>query len=443
MTLEITVRRVLLCLSGIVLATAVLGAAVTAGVTATMRDGYPGESAETGDWPAPRGVPAGSTVVAVALGTSGTVVSDALLPYEALARVPGFFVYTVAEHRRPVPLSGGLRAVAEHTFATAPEPDVVVVPAIVEREPALRDWLGARDAYILGVCAGAEVLADAGLLAGRRATSFWQRLGALRDRYPETAWVAGERFVEDGRIITTAGVTSGLAGSLRLIELLAGPAEAVRVGREVSYRDWTPGAPTGIAPQSVAVADLPYALNAAFPWLRPVVGIGLTDGAGEIDIAAAFEAYAGTSFAARAVPVAAQPTVTTRHGLLLTAGPARVDRLIVPGADHPGPALSGWAADRGLDVSLPHAGRRPGEFALDPLLLDLATHSDRATAHTTAKYIEYPAGHLHLTGPAWPWRPTLLGLSALTLAAGAGLLPAVIARRNRKRRSCSDSDRRP
>ncbi|MFD1373687.1 DJ-1/PfpI family protein [Actinoplanes sichuanensis] len=384
------------------------------------------------------------------LGSGGTVISDALLPYEAFARTPGFFVYTVAAERRPVPLSGGLQAVPEHTFDTAPPPDVVVVPAVVQQEPELLAWLtdqAARGSYILGVCAGSEVLADAGLLAGRRATSFWQRLGGLRDSHPETVWVGGERFVEDGRIVTTAGVSSGLAGSLRLIELIAGSAEASRVGHAVAYRDWAPAMPTRISERSLAIDDLPYALNAAFPWLRPTVGVGLVDGVGEIDIASAFETYAGTSFATRTVPIAARPTVTTRHGLLLTADLAPVDRLIMPGVDEPSADLPGadlvaWAADRAIPVSFPHAKRQPGEFSFDPLLRDLAAHTDRATARTTAKFTEYPADHLQLTGASWPWRSTALGVLVAAAAVGAGLLPRLVFRLRRRERVEPSADRR-
>jgi putative intracellular protease/amidase len=434
--------RVLL---GLIAAAAVLGAAVFGGVTVTMSDSYPDGGPAVGGWPAPRSEPAGAVVVAVLLGTGGSVVSDALLPYEAFARTTGFFVYTVAGERRPVALSGGLHVVPDHTFDDAPAPDVVVVPAVVQQEPELREWLtgqATRGAYVLGVCAGSEVLADAGLLAGRRATSFWQRLGGLRDRHPETTWLAGERFVEDGRIVTTAGVTSGLAGSLRLIELIAGPAEATRVGREVRYRDWTPGAPTRIPGRNLAIGDLPYALNAAFPWWQPTVGIGLTDDVGEIDVAAAFETYAGTSFATNAVPVAAHPTVTTRHGLLLTAGLPQVDRLIVPGVDRPDPALATWAADQGLDITLPHAGQRTDEFSFDPLLRDVAAHTDRATARTTAKFIEYPVDHLTLAGAPWPWRSTVIGLLVVVAAAGAGTLPALIASRRRRRARETSANRR-
>ena len=165
------------------------------------------------------------------------------------------------------------------------------------------------------------------------------------------------------------------------------------------------------------------------------LGVGLIDGAGELDIAAAFEVYA-SSFAARTVPIAARRTITTRHGLRLAAAPASasappVDRLIMPGARRTGeidPQLAAWAAERGLGVELPQAN---GEFAFDAMLRDLAAHADQATARATAKSIEYPAAHLQLAGAAWPWRPTTLLTITVAAAIGVGFLPAAAGRRNR------------
>ena len=165
------------------------------------------------------------------------------------------------------------------------------------------------------------------------------------------------------------------------------------------------------------------------------LGVGLVEGASEIDIAAPFEVYA-TSFAARTVPIAAGPAVTTRHGLRLIAAPAdatapRVNRLIVPGihrADQVDPRLAAWAAGRGLNIELPQAD---GEFSFDAMLRDLAAHADRATARVTAKSIEYPTGHLQLAGPAWPWRPTTLLALTIAAAIGVALLPAATAWRHR------------
>ena len=176
-----------------------------------------------------------------------------------------------------------------------------------------------------------------------------------------------------------------------------------------------------------------------FPWWRPTVGVGLVQGVGELEVAAPFEVYA-SSFAARTIPIAAEATVTTRHGLRLIVTPAnagapRLDRLVVPGVgsiEEVDSQLLAWAADRGLNIELPNGGQAAGEFIFDAMLADLASHSDQTTARVTAKSIEYPTEQLELAGAAWPWRPTaLLGLTA-TAATGVALLPSAATRRNRR-----------
>jgi hypothetical protein len=248
-------------------------------------------------------------------------------------------------------------------------------------------------------------------------------------------WVRGQRYIQDGTITTTAGVTSGVFGALRLVQQLAGAAEAQRVGRELAYPGWSLDGPTSIPAQRPAPRDLTSLLAGLAPWRRPAVGVGLVEGAGEIDVAAPFEVYA-SSFAARTVPVAARPAVTTRHGLRMVAAPAdadapRVDRLIVPGVprgDQVDPLLAGWAAGRGLDIEFPQAD---GEFSFDAMLRDLAAHADRTTARVTAKSIEYPTGHLRLAGPAWPRRPATAFALTVAAAVGAGFLPAAASRHRR------------
>ncbi|MEV8632335.1 DJ-1/PfpI family protein [Streptosporangium sp. NPDC051023] len=475
------IRRLLRIALAVTLWAAVMAGTCVAGVAVSMRDSYPGpvRAVPAGGWPPAREVPRerpiaqeasreqeqpsvretpsatapvrtgvrrvsvrsappGQIKVAVVVGASGSVTTDVLGPYEVFARSSRFFVYTVSARREPVPLSGGLRVLPERTLAETAAgetaPDVVVVPAVVdpegEAEAPLRSWIGrqaARGARILGVCAGSRLVAASGLLRGRSATSHWGVIGPLQQDYPDTRWVRGRRYVEDGPVTTTAGVTSGTVGALRLVERLAGIAEARRVGGEVGYPGWSPDASTAIPAGEPALEDLPYALNAAFPWFEPVVGVGLNQGVSEIDVAAAFEIYAGGSFAARAVALAGTTVVTTRHGMTLVAEPAdgtapAVTRLVAPGvgtAREVDPALVRWAAGRGVAVELPHAGRAAGESGFDPVLRDLAAHTDLATARATAKYNEYPIEHLTLTGPAWSWRPTLL---FLLTALGAGLL---------------------
>ena len=414
------------------------------------RRGRRGGRVQQGDLPAPapgrsgrggqrrRQLPAGRIVVAVVLGPGGSVGTDALGPYEVFARSPAFFVYTVSPGRAASVLSGGLALVPEHSLedvdaGLVPEPDVVVVPAVVnaagEELAPLRDWIArhaGRGAHILGVCAGSALLAAAGLLDGRRATSHWSNIASLRRKYPQVEWVRGQRYVVDGSITTTGGVTSGIFGALRLVGQLAGTAEAERVGRELAYPGWHPGAPAAMPAQQAAPGDLSYALTAAFPWFRPTVGIGLVEGVGEIDAAAAFDIYAGNSFAARAVPIAAGSHCHNppRAAAPRTTGRARTPHRQARRARAPAhvseldPGFARWAADHGLDIELPHAGQADGEFSFDPLLRDLAAHADKATARSTAKNTEYPTAHLQLAGSPWPWRPT--ALAALTIAAAIG-----------------------
>jgi hypothetical protein len=176
-----------------------------------------------------------------------------------------------------------------------------------------------------------------------------------------------------------------------------------------------------------------------FPWFRPTVGVGLVEGVGELDVAAPFEVYA-SSFAAWTVPIAAEPTVTTRYGLHLVTTPAnaaalRMDRLVVPGVrriQEVDPELLEWAADGGLQVELPQSGRAAVEFSFDAMLRDLADHTDRATAGVTAKSIEYHAEQLELAGAGWPWRPTALLALTVAAAIGVALLPVGATRRNRR-----------
>jgi DJ-1/PfpI family protein len=323
---------------------------------------------------------------------------------------------------------------------------VVVIPAVAapngKTEAPLREWITRRvdrGAHLLGVCAGSRLLAATGVLDGRRATSHWSKIRGLQRSRPQVGWVRGQRYIQDGNLTTTAGVTSGVFGALRLVQQLAGAAEAQRVGQELAYPGWVLDGATAIRAQRWAPPDLAYLLAMVFPWLRPTVGVGLVQGVGELDVAAPFEVYA-SSFAARTVPIAAGPTVTTRHGLRLVATPANadapgVDRLVMPGVhriQEVDPHLVGWAADRGLQVECPQSGQAAGEFSFDAMLRDLASHSDRATARVAAKSIEYPAEQLELAGAGWPWRPTALLALTATAAIGVALLPAAGARGNRR-----------
>jgi hypothetical protein len=246
--------------------------------------------------------------------------------------------------------------------------------------------------------------------------------------------------VQDGSITTTAGVTSGIPGALSVVEDLAGPAEAARVGHAVHFPDWSLDNTTAIPAEHFALSDLPVGLNHALPWARPTIGVGLADGVGEIDVAAAFEVYSTMSAAASTVALGTGPAVTTRHGLVLLTTPLaaspELDRLIVPSAASTNgvdPALRTWAAEQQLAVEPLHGPA--GELGFDAALQDLAAHAGRSTALTAAKMLDYPAPLLPDSDSSSSWRAPALLVLSLLLAVGAGLLPTALRRSVRRHRA--------
>src|SRR6185312_14871717 len=205
---------------------ACLASVAAAGAVVSSRATYPRPREDAPGRPAAPPAPAGRIVVAVVLGPRGSVGTDALGPYEVFARSPAFLVYTVSPGRAASVLSGGLALVPEHSLedvdaGLVPEPDVVVVPAVAgpagkELAP-LRDWISRRadrGAHILGVCAGSALLAAAGLLDGRRATSHWSNSASLRRKYPQVDCVMCKRYVIDGRITGAGCVDIGIFAAL-------------------------------------------------------------------------------------------------------------------------------------------------------------------------------------------------------------------------------------
>ncbi len=163
----------------------------------------------------------------------GLTALDAVGPYEVLALVPGARVQFVA--REPGPKrtdSGFLSLTADYALGDVPRPDIVLVPGSSSstgdamRDRATLDWLRAAHEttrWTTSVCSGALVLAAAGLLAGKRAATHWAAAQYLSQFGAE---YAAERFVEEGRVITAAGVSAGIDMALHLAARVAGEEEA-------------------------------------------------------------------------------------------------------------------------------------------------------------------------------------------------------------------------
>lgn len=379
----------------------------------------------------------------VVLGAHGTVIADALAPYEILASTGAFNLYTVAETAAPVPLTGGLDVVPDLTFDQldarlgGASPQLVVVPAMPDTgtpsAAPVTTWLrraATHGSLMLSVCNGAELLASAGLLDGRRATAHWMALDQYSAAYPATTWLRGPRFVEDGTDrITTAGVLSGIDGTLRVVERMLGRDAAARATAAIGWSHWTPGPARSLRPTTHAPADAVMLLDAAFSWTS-TYGVALTPGVGELELSSVFETYGGHALGTRTVALSADGgPVVSRHGLVFVprgaVGSVAVDRLLVPGL-----AAAARRAPMPGDVAPEYPHTRPG-FAFDGVLTDAARHLDVATARWAAKSMEYPVDRLDLTGPSWPWAPLLHLVALLAAGTAAGV---VLARRIGRRR---------
>ncbi|HEU5023419.1 MAG TPA: hypothetical protein VFV01_00720 [Spirillospora sp.] len=289
-------------------------------------------------------------------------------------------------------------------------------------------WLRstASRGLVLSVCTGARLVADAGLLDGREATTHWYRLSGLQDAHPAVHWRRGVRYLDDGNVITTGGLLSSVDGTLRVIERLAGTGTAAAAARTVGWRHYSPGAPARMPESRLSPSNaIVHVLNLGFRSNTSTVGVVLTGGVGELELASIFSPYAEVK-AARTVAIASTATVRSRHGLTFVPR-ARladvgddVDRLMVPGtmaAANPDPAFASAARRAGVPLEYPH--RRPG-FAFDPVLGSMARNFDKPTDRWTRKILEYPTADLGTSGPNWPWTPTLrlllfslVGLAAL------------------------------
>jgi len=166
---------------------------------------------------------------------------DAVGPYETLGRLPDAETVFVAEQTGPVRTdTGNLAITADRTLAEVPSPDIVIVPGGPGQTPqmensALLDWLRAADAtstWTTSVCTGSLLLAAAGLLRGRRATSHWLALDFLKQFGAEPT---GERVVFDGKYVTGAGVSAGIDMGLTLLGRIAGDEHARAVQLLTEY----------------------------------------------------------------------------------------------------------------------------------------------------------------------------------------------------------------
>jgi len=239
-------------------------------------------------------------------------------------------------------------------------------------DPAALQWIksqAATGAIIVGVCAGAKVVGNTGLLDGKRATTHWYYLRELRDKHPAVQYVRDRRLVVDRGVATTTGITASMPMSLTLIEAIAGRDKAEAVSRDLGLTQWDTRHDSG-----AFQFTRPFALTAigntmAF-WNREQLGIELLPGVDEVSLALVADAWSRT-YRSRAVTFAGTAGAQqTRHGLRI----------------FPQQVAAAWPAER----LLPAVGELPPAKALDQALLGIEARYGLRTADFVAVQLEYP-----------------------------------------------------
>src|SRR5436190_5524201 len=177
--------------------------------------------------------------------SEGAVVIDFCGPWEVFrdVMVSGgdhpFRLYTVSDKTDPITAGGGMKIVPNYTFADAPAPKVIVIPAQSEPSAATLKWIreSTKNTDVtMSVCTGAFVLAKTGLLSGKAATTYHGAFVPFARQFPDIRLKRGARFVEDGNLATAGGLSSGIDLALRVVERYYGREIAQKTAYNMEYQ---------------------------------------------------------------------------------------------------------------------------------------------------------------------------------------------------------------
>ena len=312
-----------------------------------------------------------------------TETTDYLMPYGILTRADVADVVTLATAPGPMTLFPALKVEPQATIAEfdARHPDgadYVIVPAMSrDDDPEALQWIrnqSGKGAIVIGVCVGAKVVGDAGLLHGKRATTHWYSVKELRGKHPSIRYVEDRRLVVDGGVATTTGITASMPMSLTLIEAIAGRDKARAVGREIGLPEWDARHESDEFKFTRPFALTAISNTAAF-WSHEQLGIELKPGMDEVSLALVTDAWSRTyrsravSFARTAGPQQSRNGIRILPDVIATNWPAA---RLLPGIDNAKPAEA-------LDSALGGIAARYGTRTTDFVAMQLEYPRRRAT----------------------------------------------------------------
>jgi putative intracellular protease/amidase/YHS domain-containing protein len=178
--------------------------------------------------------------------SEGAVIIDFCGPWEVFrdVNIPGledgpFRLYTVSDATSPIHTGGGMQIIPDYTFANAPVPKVIVIPAQSKPSEAMLKWIreSTKNTDVtMSVCTGAFVLAKTGLLSGKAATTYHGAFVPFANQFPDIHLKRGARFVEDGNLATAGGLSSGIDLALRVVERYYGRDIAKKTAYDMEYQ---------------------------------------------------------------------------------------------------------------------------------------------------------------------------------------------------------------
>jgi len=158
-----------------------------------------------------------------------------------------FTVYTVAKTEAPVKARGGLTIVPHYSFETLPQIDILLVPGgwgtrALLKQVDIVEWVRQQSENVerlLSVCTGSLVLGKAGLLDGLDITTHYGALDSLREIVPSANVLEDTRYIDNGKIVTSAGISAGIDMALHIVQQMAGETALANTLKEMEY-DWQP-----------------------------------------------------------------------------------------------------------------------------------------------------------------------------------------------------------
>ncbi|MHA7057650.1 DJ-1/PfpI family protein [Aquimarina sp. M1] len=176
----------------------------------------------------------------------GIEILDFAGPMEVFAYAD-FEIFTVSKTKEPIISQGILKVLPDYSIENAPKADILAFfggnAAQSFKDQDVINWIKSQKSieYHFSVCTGVFALANAGTLEGMTATTFHNALDKLENDYPHITVVKDARFIDNGKVITTAGISAGIDGALHLVAKLQGFNEARKIAYHMEYDKWVPG----------------------------------------------------------------------------------------------------------------------------------------------------------------------------------------------------------